>query len=166
MVHILNKSHFWSTVYTRQIHQHIPWNNESLNGNFQWENQDPKSRNNFFGSYGRYLTFVSHFPHVSMQTTLMNWLDLKSPSQALEFILRISLQCGWKSRHLKSLKIHMHLFLMNLNINYFDSSYPYCGSCGVFSSVVVFSQQNNSSPNSLSQLQTVGGFFVPKRNFL
>ena len=113
----------------------------------------------------RYLTFVSHFSHVSMQTTLMNWLDLKSPSQALEFILRISLQCGWKSRHLKSLKIHINLFLVNLNIDYIDLFYPYWGSCGGFSSAVVFSQQNNSSPNLLSQLQTVGGFSVPKRNF-
>ena len=157
---------FWTKAISGPLFTLVKFINASLGIMKVWMatfNEKTRIRN---GSYGRYLTFVSHFPHVSMQTTLMNWLDLKSPSQALEFILRISLQCGWKSRHLKSLKIHIHLFLMNLNIDYFDSSYPYCGSCGVFSSVVVFSQQNNSSPNSLSQLQTVGGFFVPKRNFL
>ena len=30
-MHILNKNHFWSTVYTQQIHPHIPKNTE-----FEW----------------------------------------------------------------------------------------------------------------------------------
>ena len=41
-------------------------------------------------------------------------------------------------------------------------SYPYCGSCGVFSSFVISSQQNKSSPDSSFQPQNLGGFSVPE----